>query len=97
MQQKAIQLNEKLSQVSDEKKALEKKIRLVEKEVKEQTQLFQQATESTNNEKAKLEQVRTKYNETFEQLTDCQVENEKLKQELQLSTSTINTLQTTIK
>lgn len=97
MQQKAIQLNEKLSQVSDEKKALEKKIRLVEKEVKEQTQLFQQATESTNNEKAKLQQVRTKYNETFEQLTDCQVENEKLKQELQLSTSTINTLQTTIK
>jgi predicted nucleic acid-binding Zn-ribbon protein len=54
MEQKAIQLNEKLSQVSDEKKALEKKIRLVEKDVKEQTQLFQQATESTNNEKAKL-------------------------------------------
>lgn len=97
MQQKAIQINEKLSQVSDEKKALEKKIRLVEKQVKEQTQLFQQATESTNNEKAKLEQVRTKYNEAFQQLTDCQVENQKLKQELQLSTSTINTLQTTIK
>jgi hypothetical protein len=43
MEHKTIQLNEKASTLSDDKKALEKKIKLLEKEVKEQTQLFQQS------------------------------------------------------
>ena len=35
--------------------------------------MFQQSQESLSNEKTKLEQVKNKYNETFEQLTDAQV------------------------
>ncbi len=90
--QKALQLNEKVNALGDEKKLLEKRIKLLEKEVKEQTQLYQQAVESASNEKTKLEQVKARYNETFEQLTDSQVDNEKLKQELEICVSNISTL-----
>lgn len=43
MEQKAIQHNEKAGSLGEEKKVLEKKIKMLEKEAREQSQLFQQA------------------------------------------------------